>query len=584
VRPPVDVSLHAQIPLPPADVWAFLADTDRLNRLVDLPSIRFRPPADPEQKGHYRAETHVFGMLVTYEEFPFEWVEPRWYRVLRRFDGGPLEEIEIGVRLTPTAGGTDLETFGRLVPRSWLASLAAKGLGRKAGEDVIRAVREYADRSKPAPLAPGAANDALLEARLDPAKVPGPVERLRRHLREGSDLEVLRMRPFELADRWGEGRQAVLRMFLHAARTGAVDLSWTVLCPTCRVAASRAPALSSLKSKVHCDTCRIDFGADLASSMEARFAVNPAVRRARTETFCIGGPANMPQIAVQLRLGAGETRREPFAPPSGALRARCFQAPGIHPLTGTRLVCATSGFRVEPGEPGVLEVRNELPGEALVVVERETWKESAATAAQVTSLQDFRDLFPAEAVAPGEELGISSLAVLFTDLKGSTDLYRRVGDGRAFAFVQGHFRLLVETAAAHRGGVVKTMGDAIMATFASARDALEAGVDMQRHWEEFRRRRPEGEGMALKVGVHQGPSIAINNGGRLDYFGTTVNLAARVQGKAGGGELVFTRALAEDPEARAWLESERLSPKPFTAALKGLEGEHELYRLSFVEA
>lgn len=90
--------------------------------------------------------------------------------------------------------------------------------------------------------------------------------------------------------------------------------------------------------------------------------------------------------------------------------------------------------------------------------------------------------------------------------------------------------------------------------------------------------------MALKVGVHQGPSIAINNGGRLDYFGTTVNLAARVQGKAGGGELVFTRALAEDPEARAWLESERLSPKPFTAALKGLEGEHELYRLSFVEA
>ena len=235
----MNVSLHAEIPLPPADVWAFLGDTDRLNRLVDLPSIRFRPPADSAEKGHYRAETHVFGMLVTYEEFPFEWVEPRWYRVLRRFDGGPMEEIEIGVRLTPTATGTDLETFGRLVPRNWLASLAAKGLARKAGEDVIRAVREYADRSKPPPLPPGAMNEALLDARLTPAKVPGPVERLRRHLVEGSDLEVLRMRPYELADRWGEARQTVLRMFLYAARNGVVDLTWSVLCPTCRVAASR---------------------------------------------------------------------------------------------------------------------------------------------------------------------------------------------------------------------------------------------------------------------------------------------------------------------------------------------------------
>ena len=98
-----------------------------------------------------------------------------------------------------------------------------------------------------------------------------------------------------------------------------------------------------------------------------------------------------------------------------------------------------------------LEVENDLPVEALLVIERETWKQQAATAVEVTSLQEFRDLFPSDAVAPGQEMAIASLAVLFTDLKGSTDLYQRAGDPRAFSFVQNHFRYLTETVASCRG-------------------------------------------------------------------------------------------------------------------------------------
>ena len=580
---PVDVAVKARLPLPPDEVWRFMADTDRLNRAIDLPVIRFLPLPNPDLKGRYRAETHLFGMLMTYDEYPFEWVEPSWYSVYRKFDGGPFTEFEGGIRLAPAGEGSDLEVFARLTPRNWLGSLVARKAGGKGVDDMLAAARAYAAERRLLPPAELVRSD-VLDARLAADRVPGPLERLRAHLLEASDIEVLRMRPYELADRWGESRQAVLRMFLYAARGGAVDLTWSVLCPTCRVAAARTTALGKLKASVHCETCGIDFGSDLAASVEARFAANPAVRRARADTYCVGGPANMPQIVVQLRVPPGATRKEAFARGTAPLRARCFQTKGVVPLEGSRIVCAPSGVRVEPGEAGTIEIRNELAVEALVVVERETWKESAATAAQVTSLQDFRDLFPAEAVAPGEELGIASLAVLFTDLKGSTDLYRRVGDGRAFAFVQGHFRLLVETAAEHRGGVVKTMGDAIMATFASGRDALEAAVTMQRRWEEFRRKRPEGAGIELKVGVHQGPSIAINNAGRLDYFGTTVNLAARVQGKAEGGELVYTKAVAEDPAAKAWLEAERLRATPFRAPLKGLEGEHDLFRLRFAEA
>lgn len=594
---PLELSSKTTVALPPEKVWAFLSDTDRMNRAVNLPAIRFVPLPDPSKTGHFRAETHVMGMLLEYEEYPWDWVEPRYYRMLRRFPSGPIEEIRGGIRMEPTSsGGTELEAWARIVPRGWIGRLAARSVGKKASQEILAFVRAFeAYAASPEAVANPAAppaetlNPGILESRLSKVAAPGPSSRLKTHLLEASDLDVLRMRPFALADQWGEDRTSTLRYFLHAARSGALDIAWSVLCPSCRVATSRTRTLSEIKAKAHCETCRIEFGADLASSVEARFSVNPAVRRARTETYCVGGPANMPDILCQLRLEPGERRRETLLLRPGGLRVRSFQSPGIKELkvgqgTSSLFVrCRTEGLEMEPAEvaAGVvaLEVENSLPVEALLILERETWKDQAATAAQVTSMQEFRDLFPTDAVAPGEELAIASLAVLFTDLKGSTDLYQKAGDGRAFSFVQNHFRFLTETVAACRGAVVKTMGDAIMAVFGSGKDAVEAAVRMQRGWADFREERPDGEGILLKVGVHHGPSIAINNAGLLDYFGTTVNMAARVQAQATGGDVVLTATLADDPDVKSYLIAEGLRSEESRAWLKGLSGEHRLLRL-----
>ena len=584
VAPPVSISTKATLHAPPEELWRFLSDTERLNRAVHLPVISFLPFPDRQKRGHYRAETAVYGLKLRYEEFPFEWVEGRFYQVERRFESGPFERFLGGMRFSSTAGGTEVEVFADLTPRGWLGSILAGRVGRKGTQDMLevaRAFERHAARpeAEPVPALPpeGGIQLGVLETRLAQVKVPGPLDRLRSHLQTAGDLEVVRMRPFELADRWGEDRMKVLRYFLFASRTGVLDLAWDVLCPNCRVPSRRIRTLAEMKSEAHCDTCDVKYGADFARSVEARFTVNPAIREARRDTYCIGGPANMPDIVAQLRVAPGQVRKEPFTIP-GPLRVRSYQAPGILPLEGTRVRIDPGGVRVLPGEPGVLEVTNALPDEALVVVERETWQKSAATAALVTSLQDFRDLFPAEAVAPGEEIGISSLAVLFTDLKGSTDLYRRLGDPKAFAFVQNHFRYLVEKVTHHKGGVVKTMGDAVMATFASGKDALQAAVEMQRGWEEFRRDHGDYPGVSLRVGLHQGSAIAINNAGKLDYFGTTVNMAARVQAKSDGDDVVFTQAIEEDPEVQSYLASEGGRRETLTVPLKGLGGEHTLIR------
>lgn len=598
---PVAISARSQLKVSVDSLWSFLSDTDRLNRAVDLPPVTFVPLLDPQKKGYFRAESSYLGMRMSYEEHPFEWVKGRYFQVERLYASGPLERFLGGMRFASCPGGTDLEVFAELKPRNLLGSFLAKTVApKKATQELMelaRAFERHVAQSGPAPALPAARDlhPDLLDTRLSSLSGLVAVDKLRNHLLTASDLEVVRMRPFEIADQWSEDRTSVLRLFLHAARMGVLDLNWTVLCPSCRVAVRQTLTLAQVKAQAHCETCQLEFGSDLARSIEARFTVNSAVRPARRQTYCIGGPGNMPQIVAQLRVQPAQLRREPFDHPASGLRIRSYQSPGILGLTGMRAVCEEGGLRLEPGTPGVLEVENRLPVEALVVVERETWKESAATAAMVTSIQDFRDLFPNDAVAPGEELGIESLAVLFTDLKGSTELYQRLGDAKAFGFVQNHFRYLVGAVSLHRGGVVKTMGDAVMATFASARDAVEAAVTMQRDWGNFRsdrfntiqrerlgvahRQKSEFEGVTLKIGIHQGPAIAINNGGKLDYFGTMVNKAARVQAQSIGDDVVVSLSVAEDPEVRRYLAQTGLHEEVVSVTLKGLEGDHVLHRI-----
>src|SRR6202030_1954928 len=101
------------------------------------------------------------------------------------------------------------------------------------------------------------------------------------------------------------------------------------------------------------------------------------------------------------------------------------------------------------------------------------------TAKRMLSNQTFRDVFKADNLNIDQRLKITSLTFLFTDLKGSTELYQRVGDLAAFDLVRAHFRELHEIVAAEAGAVVKTIGDAVMATFPTPDRAVAAALRMR---------------------------------------------------------------------------------------------------------
>jgi class 3 adenylate cyclase len=194
----------------------------------------------------------------------------------------------------------------------------------------------------------------------------------------------------------------------------------------------------------------------------------------------------------------------------------------------------------------------------------------------VTALQVFRDLFASEVVRPGEEISIGSVTLMFTDLRDSTRLYRKIGDASAFGRVREHFEILEKSIASEGGAIIKTMGDSVMATFRNPVAALRAVWNAQTKIAEY------GEPMLwLKVGLHKGPCIVVNLNDRLDYFGSTVNIAARLPGFSQGGELILSDEIHHDPEIYEFLAQ---SAKPdsvscFTGDLKGFDEPFTMWRV-----
>jgi class 3 adenylate cyclase len=219
-----------------------------------------------------------------------------------------------------------------------------------------------------------------------------------------------------------------------------------------------------------------------------------------------------------------------------------------------------------------LFLENATEDEHLLILEHLAWSDQAATAAEVTTLQRFRDLFASEALRPGLQLSVGSLAVVFTDLRGSTRLYRDIGDGAAFGRVMDHFEVLREAIAAEDGAVVKTIGDAVMAAFRQPGAALRAIIRAQ---QVLASPTPGKLPLHLKAGIHYGSCIAVNLNDRLDYFGATINIAARLVGLSSGEDVVISAAVRDDPEVAEWLAATdgMHSAEPIEATLKGYDAE-----------
>jgi class 3 adenylate cyclase len=195
---------------------------------------------------------------------------------------------------------------------------------------------------------------------------------------------------------------------------------------------------------------------------------------------------------------------------------------------------------------------------------------------RLLTTQTFRDLFRSEVIQASEGIKVREIALLFTDLKGSTALYDRIGDLNAFSLVQQHFERLRDVTVRHNGAIVKTIGDAVMAAFLNPLDAMRAAIAMRSEIATFNQDRVDRD-LILKIGVHNGAAIAVTLNDRLDYFGQTVNIAARVQNLADADEIFISHDVYGAEGVQAELAGLAVSEK--IATLKGIRSNLRVYRV-----
>jgi class 3 adenylate cyclase len=460
---------------------------------------------------------------------------------------------------------------------------------------------------------------SVLRRTADPA-VANAIARLIEH---GEDHELNRINVLDFSRQNGFDEEQVISGFLHASRLGLFDLTWNVLCPGCSGVLDAHDTLKSLRSDdYHCGLCACGYEPSVDEQVEVAFTVSPKVRR-----IAAHDPNTLPlwEYYKQVFWSSGidldkttfdalteEVALDSLELPAGERAVLSLQLPpqfiiAFEPVTHSAHFIDVQGeptkerqqlslvFNKSHPPTGSITMR---PGPLRLALDNQAGvrtlptvfiagdglhamlgrRRPFLTAKRMLSNQTFRDVFKADNLDIDQRLKITSLTFLFTDLKGSTALYERVGDLAAFDLVRAHFRALLGIIASEKGAVVKTIGDAVMATFVKPEHAIVAGLRMRAAMDALNAERGTDD-LVVKIGIHEGPCLAVMLNERQDYFGQTVNIAARVQGLATSQSIHVTGGVVELPAVLALLKERAIKPIQKEAALRGISDKVMVYEI-----
>jgi len=441
-------------------------------------------------------------------------------------------------------------------------------------------------------------------------------------VRDAPDHELARINVLDFARKKNFNEERVIAAFVHAARLGLFEMSWNVLCPSCGGVLDANATLKSVRSdQYHCAFCTVNVEPTLDDMVEVAFTVSARLRRIGAHD-----PDTLPPFEYlrQVFLGSGvdlpsdaERRFQDIALesvelPPGEKALLSLQVPAGALILFDPVTHATQYIDVK-GEPtrdrqnlsviyndvlGAGEPLQLQPGPLRLSLENRSSKRvlpvlwiadprlhalldprrPALTAKRLLTNQTFRDVYGTDTLDIEQRLKITSLTFLFTDLKGSTSIYERVGDLAAYDLVRAHFQVLNSIVAAESGAVVKTIGDAVMATFPTPDRAVAAAIRMREAMLDLGAERQR-QDLTLKIGIHEGPCLAVVLNDRQDYFGQTVNIASRVQGLAISRSIFATGPVVDNPGTASLLKSSGLVPTSQRRSVEGVSGELAVYEI-----
>lgn len=544
---------------PPEAVWSLVADTDRLYRAVGMPPVEFTHRPDHRGGTLRFGRFRLFGVLMAWQEHPYEWIRNRFFQVERTFDAGPLDSLRMQWRLFQNENGCRLQTsIQARANKFWRtpAGLLIQFYFRWRYKRVYRRLARFLDGRTPLPYSVDKAERPVtgrllaerLAARFESAGVTETLAApLARYLLTGPYREVTRMRPNELARMWNQPPDLVYRSLLILARRLFLRLTFELICPDCRRVLERTRHLRAVPVRGYCQDCNRTSHPHLVDTVRLSFAPNPSLRRARLRSYCRGGPFLTPHFEAQLILSPDADRAIELLLSAGEYRLRSLHSQRefsikVSDRSGTidRPLCSfprpdrNSKAPVIPefgsGRVGLF-LRNEMHLDILTILESSEPGPDELPALTAVCDPVFLEFYADEFPTPSAELPAGRMAFLFAgDLAaGEIDADRRAA--------------LAEIAAERRGLVLPSETRGVLFAFAEPAAATKTALALHE-------RKVDAD---LRVGLHAGPACAVNREDRLEFSGPGRELALVAGEHGAGGDVVFTAPILKDPGVRAVL-------------------------------
>lgn len=574
----------------PTELWPFVSDTNKFLKRAGQYSATANAAT---RNGFLDISVNKLSGNHTWNEEPYYWEKPYRFGTSRTYKASLLTSLTFDVQLVPESYGTKLIVKLHLVAKKkYLQQIIRTYIERIIKKNVAKFVQECDkaaftnqlpyENSKKSKLLPGATYkiDQIEQELINKTRRQRIIKHLIRYITHATDEDLKTIHPYELAEHWGEKKYSVLNVFLHATKLGLLNFRWDVFCPNCKKSITSFSQMKDIKSNLHCSYCDLGYSVDFNENIHLVFSPNPNIRKITGYSYCFGGPQNTPQRVVQHHLKPGEEKFLDIKLNEGTYLFKTTKNDGYLRLHLRKHADETANIYVRNESLGEQEatisvepnlaIINDSDEPLLCYIEKENWRPEAIYATEVTSSHDFRTLFAQETLDDGQKVSASNLTILFTDLINSTDLYLQEGDEFAIGQLMSHFKIIQQIVAEERGGVVKTIGDSVMAVFREPVSALKA---VERIQQIFSSSTAMGESFKLKAGIHMGNCTAVNLNDRVDYFGTAVNIASRLVDVASEKEIVVSEPFYNFADTDLYLNNNRktLFIKTGEKELKGFE-------------
>ncbi|MCE9599585.1 MAG: adenylate/guanylate cyclase domain-containing protein [Spirochaetia bacterium] len=589
---PLNWLWNIKVQVPPDKLWPQLADTSRFNQAMQMPQMKFE-----EKDGVLRGSSTNLGIVSEWLEVPWAWNFERSLTNSREYSRGFAHFLRVVYVLEAAEENrsTNLTIYFGWVPKlvGRLVLILFQYPLKKSYLKILKEIEAAHKKGSASPthvfspkvtLAAGA-DTRLVQIRneLLQKNPKDLVDRFIKYVTTADDLDLYRIRALALAADWGIPGSQMLKLCLYATRAGLLNISWDVICPHCRGVRQEMGTLGDVPKRGACDACEVEFENDTENSLEITFHLHPSVRTVPRVFFCSAEPARKAHITLQQHVAGGSEYRTRLSLKGGKYRLRVKGEKGAGQLLiapdspATELLWSAGNEipRVEAQGNLNVSIKNPTTEIRSFTIEETVWDNNTLKPAALFNLQEFHDMFAAEALSPDLQLEIGEQTILFTDMVGSTRFYATIGDSQAFAAVKKHFEDVYGVVRECNGAVIKTIGDAVMASFANPPDALRAGIAMQKMFGQGREDSP----IRLRISIHSGQCIAVNLNSGIDFFGSTVNVAAKIQALAGAHQIVFTEKFVENEEVRLALETDRLQPEALKYDLVGADRSLTVYRI-----